>query len=72
VSWRAVGLHEFGEIGCAVAPMPLPRSEGRGPAEAVALKFSPDCFRGCEDHIGQAYQSTPAKLQHFRSKRLVG
>ena len=22
-----------------------------------------DC--GCEDHIGQAYQSTPAKLQHF-------
>src|SRR5260370_24833563 len=25
--------------------MPLPRSEGRGPAEAVALKFSPDYFR---------------------------
>jgi hypothetical protein len=25
--------------------MPLPRSEGRGPAEAVALKFSPDSFR---------------------------
>src|SRR6266436_3575227 len=24
--------------------MPLPRSEGRGPAEAVALKFSPDSF----------------------------
>jgi hypothetical protein len=22
--------------------------------------------RGCEDHIGPAYQSTPAKLQHFR------
>ena len=34
-----------GEVSCAVVPMPLPRSEGRGPAEAVALKFSPDCFR---------------------------
>src|ERR1700726_2113762 len=46
LSWRAVGQHLFGEISCAVAPMPLPRSEGRGPAEAVALKFSPGCFRG--------------------------
>ena len=25
-----------------------------------------DC--GCEEHIGPAYQSTPAKLQHFRRK----
>ena len=26
--------------------MPLPRSEGRGPAEAIALKFSADWLRG--------------------------
>src|ERR1700722_8902082 len=45
VSWRAVGQHLFGEISCAVAPMPLPRSDTRRPAEAVALKFSPGCFR---------------------------
>jgi hypothetical protein len=40
-----VGEDLFGEVGCAVAPVPLPSSGGRGPVKPVALEFSADPFR---------------------------
>jgi hypothetical protein len=41
-----VGEEEFGEVGCAVAPVTLPGSGSRGPVKAVAPEFATDLFRG--------------------------
>jgi hypothetical protein len=41
-----VGEDQFGEVGCVVAPVPLPSSGNRGPVKPVALEFSADLFRG--------------------------
>jgi hypothetical protein len=41
-----VGEDQFGEVGCAVAPVPLPSFGNRGPVKSVALEFSANLFRG--------------------------
>jgi hypothetical protein len=41
-----VGEDEFGQVDCAVAPLPLPSSGSRGQVKTVALEFSADLFRG--------------------------
>ena len=46
MSTRVVGEEEFGEVGCAVAPVTLPSSGSRGPVKAVALEFAANLFRG--------------------------
>ena len=36
---------QFGEVRCPVASVPLPRSTGRGPSEAIVFQLSANCLR---------------------------
>ena len=45
MSWRVMSEDQFGEVRCPVASVPLPRSTGRGPSEAIVSQFSANCLR---------------------------